>query len=219
MRFVLLSLGLLSMVAACGGDAITSGGGGNAGGNNSGGNNAGGSNAGGAGAGQSTGGSGAGGGSGMVCGGVAGDTCPQGEVCDYPDDLCGGTDGQGACITIPTGCTERANPVCGCDGVIHTNPCMAHAAGTDVSNLGGCPLMAGNFACGPKQCGTAAEYCQHVGSDVGGQPDSWVCLPFAAGSCMVAVPTCACVATETANCGGTCEIEQDSGVVIHCPGG
>ena len=221
MRWLVLSSSLCAAVAACGGDAVVKPGctcGSNAGGND-GGAASGGNQVGGSGAGQPVGGNGAGGGSATTCGGIAGVQCPQGEVCDYPDDLCGGDDGQGVCIPIPTACTEEADPVCGCDGVIHSNPCFAHLAGTDVSNLGGCSVMQGYFECGPKQCNIAAEYCNHNVSDVASLPDSWGCVSFAPGSCGVAVPTCQCVATETAACGWTCEVGSDSGVTVHCPGG
>jgi len=171
MRFVSVLACSLSF-AACGGNTTiepgTGGSGGTVGSGGTGGT------ATGTGTGTGTGGSGAaGGGSGMACGGIAGDACPVDEVCDYPDDRCGGDDGQGTCIPIPMACTEELDPVCGCDGMIHDNPCLALAAGTDVSNLGGCPVMPGHFECGPKQCNTASQYCLHVTSDVANEPDSW----------------------------------------------
>jgi hypothetical protein len=214
MKDIVFALGVVALAAACGGDAVTaSGGGGSAGDAPTGGSNAGGNGAGGAGA------SGGGGPSGLVCGGFGGAVCPDGELCDYPDDLCGGADGQGTCISIPTTCTEEANPVCGCDGTIHVNPCFAHGAGTDVSNLGGCPLMPGYFACGAKQCSIAAEYCRHVTSDVASQPDEYSCQTIDPPSCLVAVPTCMCVSAETMACGGTCEVSASGGLIVHCPGG
>lgn len=223
MRAWILTTVSMALLVACGGDTTVdgttgTGGSGAAGASGATGGSGGEGGVGGTGGAGASGAGGSGGGSGMVCGGIVGDTCPGGEVCDYPDDLCGGADGQGLCIALPVACTEELDPVCACDGMIYDNPCMALAAGTDVSNLGGCPVMPGFFECGPKQCNAASEYCQHTTSDVANQPDSWICMPFDPNSCAVAVPTCMCVTTETQACGGTCE-DGDGGVTVHCPGG
>jgi hypothetical protein len=70
------------------------------------------------------------------CGARLGDTCRAGEYCDFPDDLCGAADAPGVCKERPQACTREFNPTCGCDGKIHSNPCMTRADGTDVSRLG-----------------------------------------------------------------------------------
>jgi hypothetical protein len=215
-----ITLASVLVLVACGGDAtIQPSGGGGTGASAGGSGGTGGGVGGTAGAGgQASGGGGAGGGSGVVCGGLAGDICPDGEFCDYPDNLCGATDGQGVCATIPTMCTEELDPVCGCDGTIHDNPCFSHGAGTDVSNLGNCPVMPGFFTCGPKQCNIASEFCQHVTSDVANEPDSYACTAFADDACQVAVPTCQCVLVETMACGGTCDANGGA-ITVNCPGG
>ncbi len=155
------------------------------------------------------------GGSSLQCGGFEGNTCDAAFYCDYPDDFCGATDGTGTCTPRPEICDDQYDPVCACDGMIYSNSCGAAVAGFDVSNLGGCPVEAGSFACGPKICSLAGEYCLHNVSDTN-RPDSYLCMPL---SCMLAVPVCSCVTSETVACGGTCEVQAMGGVVVHCPGG
>jgi hypothetical protein len=72
------------------------------------------------------------GGSGTCTAGVAGQ-CAAGQYCKA--EFC---DGPGACTQIPTVCTKELNPVCGCDGIGYSNPCLAAAAGTNVKNTGAC---------------------------------------------------------------------------------
>ena len=164
--------------------------------------------------GAATGGHGQGGAT-LHCGGFAGDTCDAASYCDYPDDLCGAADGSGICKPRPQACDDFYDPVCACDGTIYGNRCEAASTGVDVSNVGGCPLPAGSFPCGPKNCSIAGEYCLHQISDTD-LPDTYMCMAM---TCSVAVPTCNCVASETADCAGSCEVQAMGGVVVHCPGG
>jgi hypothetical protein len=71
------------------------------------------------------------------CGGQMMCLCPFGDFCDFPDDGCGFGQ-QGMCATIPNFCPEIDDPVCGCDGLIYSNGCYAHAAGVDVDYPGPC---------------------------------------------------------------------------------
>jgi hypothetical protein len=66
------------------------------------------------------------------CGGFGGIECPDGMYCDYPQNSCGATDGTGVCKEQPRACPEYIDEVCGCDGQVYTNPCFAHASGTDI---------------------------------------------------------------------------------------
>lgn len=83
-------------------------------------------------------------GSGKLCGGLLGLSCPSGEWCEY-DTLtpCGQGDGSGLCHTKPLAseCTAPATcpNVCGCDGVTYCDACRSHSVGADVRKNGTCP--------------------------------------------------------------------------------
>jgi hypothetical protein len=71
---------------------------------------------------------------GTSCGGIAGSSCPPGDVayCDFDDRVqCGATDGTGVCRARPDGCTKDCPGICGCDGKFYCNACEAHRAGAD----------------------------------------------------------------------------------------
>lgn len=71
---------------------------------------------------------------GSTCGTIAGLTCAPDEWCDYPiARYCGGDDEGGICRPRPMGCDAEFAPVCGCDGMVHSNECEANAAGWDVT--------------------------------------------------------------------------------------
>jgi Kazal-type serine protease inhibitor domain len=192
-----------------GGSGGTAGAGGTGGSGGSGGNGNGGS-----------GGSmGTGGGSGIACGGFAGVQCPATEYCDYPDDLCGGADGQGVCKIRPEACPEIYSPTCACDGMTYGNACDAAGAGFDVSTISMCPPPEmGLFNCGSTFCNSATQYCQKTYSDVPGLPDSYSCNDLPA-ACAGGVPSCACIGDP---CGspiaGTCAA-SGVGFTVTCPGG
>ena len=156
-----------------------------------------------------------GGGSGRACGGFAGTSCGSNEFCDFGRNSCGATDEQGTCRARPQSCPDLFAPVCGCDGVVHSNECDANAAGTDVSAIGSCPVPAGSFACGFRTCDKATEYCERGVSDIGGEPDSFVCKPLP-GSCGTAA-VCGCMTQEP--CGDFCDGTATDGLTLTCPGG
>lgn len=155
------------------------------------------------------------GGSGVTCGGFAGTTCLPTEWCDFGRNDCGSSDGTGTCKPRPVACDDSFDPVCGCDGTVHSNECDAQAAGFDLSVIGSCRIEPGAFQCGERQCDLDTEYCQVVGNDVGNQPDSFSCVPLPVG-CGVAA-SCACLAGEP--CGGFCDGDAASGLTALCPGG
>jgi hypothetical protein len=73
------------------------------------------------------------------CGGLTGLACKTGFFCDYPANMaCGAADGLGTCTVVPNACPQNIDPVCGCDGEDHANPCEANGKGTDVAYKGAC---------------------------------------------------------------------------------
>ncbi|WP_366140076.1 Kazal-type serine protease inhibitor domain-containing protein [uncultured Jannaschia sp.] len=76
---------------------------------------------------------------GNSCGGIAGATCADAQFCNYSaTGTCGEGDQLGVCSPLPEFCTFEFNPVCGCDGVIYSNACMASAAGVSVASAEVC---------------------------------------------------------------------------------
>ncbi len=139
--------------------------------------------------------------------------CASTHFCDYPDNLCG--QGQpGKCEIRPKGCYAVYQPVCGCDGAVSGNDCEAYTKGSDVNAKGACTLT-GYFACGEQFCSTSGEYCERGVSDVGGEPDSFKCMPLPSG-CPGGV-NCACLTAEP--CGSLCEADAQGNITLTCPGG
>ncbi len=75
--------------------------------------------------------------SGVVCGGIAGIGCANGEFCKYAVGECC-CDFQGICQPIPEACITVWDPVCGCDGQTYGNECEADRAGVAIDHFGEC---------------------------------------------------------------------------------
>src|SRR5262249_61369060 len=103
----------------------------------------------------------------------------------------------------------------GGEGRVEASGCGARRAGADPTAGGSCPLAAGAFACGYRQCAHANAYCQRSTSDVGNLGDDFQCRPLPAG-CSPA-PSCACLAGE--RCGPLCTGDGATGLTLTCPGG
>jgi hypothetical protein len=80
-------------------------------------------------------------GPGEPCGGIASIRCsaPETMFCDYGADAeCGEGDMTGTCMPRPATCAAGGPGVCGCNGMLYTNECEAHRAGTDDHPNGTC---------------------------------------------------------------------------------
>jgi len=85
-----------------------------------------------AGKGGSAGGAGTGSDGGLSCGGLVGNTCGSEGYCEFePRDCRAALDLSGTCRPRPTICTKDCPGVCGCDGKVYCNACLAHSAGVD----------------------------------------------------------------------------------------
>jgi hypothetical protein len=199
-----------------------SGTGGSSGGGSAGGGSAGGGSAGGgsssAGGGSATGGGSAGGGFvdggnvGDVCGGFGGINCASTNVCIWMDKSCGGADQTGTCQARPGGCGQVVDPVCGCNGQVYDNECLANAAGVDVAVFNSCTPPAGTFSCGYHFCQLSTSYCENVVGGVAGNPGQHTCTPYPAGC--GSTPSCACLSGQM--CGGMCSGSADAGLSVTC---
>ncbi len=73
-----------------------------------------------------------------ICGGIAGFSCPDGQVCNYVDPTCSIVDLAGTCVPEPVVCPRVYDPVCGCDGVTYANDCERIRAGAVLAHKGEC---------------------------------------------------------------------------------
>jgi hypothetical protein len=74
----------------------------------------------------------------VVCGTIAGITCPAGQFCEFPPAMCGGADLAGICLPVPQACPRVFDPVCGCDGITYPNDCERLAAQVALDHRGPC---------------------------------------------------------------------------------
>jgi hypothetical protein len=156
-----------------------------------------------------------GGGSGMSCNLLDPSVCPPDEFCDFAANTCGNSGESGTCRTRPNGCSDFFEPTCGCDGVVHSNPCDANAAGTDTNDVGGCEVPPGQFSCGHTFCDPNTQYCQRSTSDIGGEPSGFQCNQLPVGCTLAS--DCDCLAGEP--CGSLCDGTASGGFEVTCPGG
>ena len=149
----------------------------------------------------------------VYCGGFIGQPCPDpaGSFCDFRANSCGLTDKSGMCASRPSLCDDVYEPVCACDGKIHSNECDAYAEGVDVS-LGGCPSLAGYVRCGYRFCDPDRTYCRQNVPGTITTPSTFECQPLPS-SCNSNI-TCGCLAAEP--CGDTCQELSSGGIMVTC---
>lgn len=127
-------------------------------------------------------------GSSLACGGA---TCGTGDFCERPTGACA-SDAPGICTPFPTFCCSYSSPVCGCDGMTYSNPCVAKAAAVTIAHRGACEPT---LACGGSAGLTCpnGEFCQ---SAVG------TCAAGADGTCKPRPMDCPVAANLVCGCDG-----------------
>jgi hypothetical protein len=144
-----------------------------------------------------------------LCGGLVPVECRTNEYCDYADNSCGIADAPGVCKRRPDACPLAVvgQPVCGCDGKIHVNECIAFSDGADLSANGGCPLPADSFACGYAVCDLRTQYCRRDTKVP--DADVYQCATLPQGC-----TACPCLAGEL--CGDNCSGSASAGLTLTC---
>ncbi|MDM8007941.1 MAG: Kazal-type serine protease inhibitor domain-containing protein [Phycisphaerae bacterium] len=106
-------------------------------------------------------------------------TCEPGEYCRKEPGDC---EGIGYCADLPDGCWEYWNPVCGCDGMTHSNASCAALYGVNVAYDGPCSCT-DNADC------PAGSYCDRP---VGECDSAGVCQPYPVSCEPLREPVCGC---------------------------
>jgi hypothetical protein len=84
--------------------------------------------------------------------------CGPGEFCQRPVGSCGGSFANGNCTQMPTVCTLQFAPVCGCDGVTYSNPCIAQSHGVTIAS--NAPCQSAMDSCTDNGDCTSSEFCE-----------------------------------------------------------
>ncbi|MFW5852546.1 MAG: Kazal-type serine protease inhibitor domain-containing protein [Nanoarchaeota archaeon] len=105
----------------------------------------------------------------LFCGGIAGEGCPEGYVCELDGDF---PDAGGVCVEESEEqqfCTEQYDPVCGEDGETYSNECFADVANVSIAYDGECDTVQDKEAfCEENDGNWLEEYkeCEGVSEDV-----------------------------------------------------
>jgi hypothetical protein len=75
------------------------------------------------------------------CGTIAGLTCDDGQLCEFPPGECQVADAAGHCVDVPEACLGILDPVCGCDGNTWVNDCYRQQGGVQKAHDGHCRCL------------------------------------------------------------------------------
>jgi len=128
----------------------------------------------------------------QACGGIAGETCEDGEFCFRALGECS-MDAEGVCTTIPEYCPSIYRPVCGCDGTTYDNSCEAMAEEVSIASEGECDS---GVACG----GAAGDTCEDGRFC---KAEAGMCEENAEGVCAEMPEVCPAVYHPVCGCDGT----------------
>jgi hypothetical protein len=159
----------------------------------------------------------------VACGGRLGNTCGEGQFCDYDPNACGVGGAEGTCRERPQVCPLYYRPVCACDGLTYGNDCEAAAAGQDVSHDGPCSEVVGcspgGAACGERQ------FCDHDPNSCGVGGAEGTCRERPATCPRLYAPVCGCDqntypnSCQAAVAGVDVAYEGECAGVTRCGGG
>jgi len=141
------------------------------------------------------------------------DDCGEGTFCNFADGQCG-AGSAGECQPVPAICDEGRS-YCYCDGTVSTKDeaGCAGRSGQDFDSSGGCVIPSTSFPCGHAVCDKSENHYCNLVDDAAGLAPHAGCVQ-AGVDC--SPPTCACLADDANDCGGSC-VDGPNGPTLHCP--